>query len=78
MELLKHVAQQHENIVDKKATTSEITAVKELDEVMEMVEDGKFKCARCIKIVPCEDTFNVHEGIQKRMYQFCTMVSQYE
>ena len=46
MELLKHVAQQHENIVDKKETTSEITTVKELDEVIEVVEDGKFKCAR--------------------------------
>ena len=49
MELLKHVAQQHDNIVDKKATTSEITTVKEPDEVIEVVEDGKFKCARCRK-----------------------------
>ena len=64
--------------MDKKGTTSEITTVKEPDEVIEVVEDGMFKCARCRKIVPCEDTFNVHEEIGKRICQFCTMVSQYE
>ena len=38
MELLKHVAQQHNSIVDKKVTTSEIKTVKEPDEVIEVVQ----------------------------------------
>ena len=77
IELLRHTAEQHDNTNDEKVTGKEMKFLKETEEDMFKVENWKFTCARCLKIVPLEDTFDIHEEIVKKMCQFCTMISQY-
>ena len=55
-------------------TGKEQKLLKETEEDIFEVEDVKFKCARCLKIVPLEDTFEICEEIGKKMCQFCTMI----
>ena len=82
IELLKHVAEEHKSSIVETINNSEkkkenIPEDQEV-EVEGEIEDGKFKCARCKKIVTNEDTFNIHKEDSQKMCQFCTMVSQYE
>ena len=82
IELLKHVAADHESSIDETINNSEKKKENKPNEAKECegeieIEDGKFKCALCKKIVPNEDTFNIHMESKQKMCQFCTMVSQY-
>ena len=72
MEFIKNVAEQHDNTLEERQKI-----VKETVTDICEVEEGNFKCAKCHKLVPPEDTFNIHVEIGKKMCEFCTMVSQY-
>ena len=82
IELLKNVAADHKSSIDETINNSEKKKENKPNEAKECegeieIEDGKFKCALCKKIVPNEDTFNIHMESKQKMCQFCTMVSQY-
>ena len=40
------------------------------------IEDSKFICSHFKKIVPNEDTFDIHKDEGMKMCQFCTIVTQ--
>ena len=78
--MLKHVAEKHnyskdESIKEKKER--EHKEIKDAEQEDCQIEKGKFKCIKCMKIVPNEDSFNIHYEDNQKMCQFCTMITQY-
>ena len=73
--VLKHVAEKHKGSIDESIQDREKKEDAKPEELL--IEDGKFKCSHCKKIVPNEDTFNIHKDEGMKMCQFCTMVTQY-
>ena len=80
LEVLKHIADEHKSSYDETRNKSEKRKDEKQEEAEDVaieIEDGKFKCSLCMKIVPNEDTFDNPKGNNQNMCQFCTMVSQY-
>ena len=63
--VLKHFAEKHTGSIDEPIQEREKKEDAKPEELQ--IKDGKFKCRHCKKIVPNEDTFDIHKDEGMKM-----------
>ena len=78
VDMLKHVADKHSNKYVQRRDSTEPAYIKEHqkhNEVLEKIEDDKFKCFKCKKIVLKCDALKTFTEEGKNICSLCTILS---